>query len=105
MIYILSFIFFLGSVYGQDKGKKAYEEGKYDDARAYYEHVLKNRKQDGAAQFGLGATAYQQKDMETAARSLNNVMNSDDKSLASKAMYNLGNMFRDQEKMEESLTS
>jgi tetratricopeptide (TPR) repeat protein len=103
MIYILSFIFFLGSVYGQDKGKKAYEEGKYDDARAYYEHVLKNRKQDGAAQFGLGATAYQQKDMETAARSLNNVMNSDDKSLASKAMYNLGNMFRDQEKMEESL--
>ena len=103
MIYILFFIFFLGSVYGQDKGKKAYEEGKYDDARAYYEHVLKNRKQDGAAQFGLGATAYQQKDMETAARSLNNVMNSDDKSLASKAMYNLGNMFRDQEKMEESL--
>jgi tetratricopeptide (TPR) repeat protein len=103
MIYILSFIFFIGSVYGQDKGKKAYEEGKYDDARAYYEHVLKNRKQDGAAQFGLGATAYQQKDMETAARSLNNVMNSDDKSLASKAMYNLGNMFRDQEKMEESL--
>ena len=103
MIYILSFIFFLGSVYGQDKGKKAYEEGKYDDARAYYEHVLKNRKQDEAAQFGLGATAYQQKDMETAARSLNNVMNSDDKSLASKAMYNLGNMFRDQEKMEESL--
>jgi len=103
MIYILSFIFFLGSVYGQDKGKKAYEEGKYNDARAYYEHVLKNRKQDGAAQFGLGATAYQQKDMETAARSLNNVMNSDDKSLASKAMYNLGNMFRDQEKMEESL--
>jgi hypothetical protein len=30
-------------------------------------------------------------------------MNSKDKSLASKAMYNLGNMFRDQQKMEESL--
>ena len=103
MIQFLSFILFLGLVYGQDKGKKAYEEGKYDDAREYYEHVLKNRKQDEAAQFGLGATAYQLKDMETAARSLNNVMNSDDKSLASKAMYNLGNMFRDQEKMEESL--
>ena len=41
--------------------------------------------------------------METAARALNNAMNSDDKSLASKAMYNLGNMFRDQQKMEESL--
>ena len=103
MIRILSFIFFLGSVFGQDKGKKAYEDGNYDEARAYYEHILKNRKKDGAAQFSLGATAYQQKDMETAARSLNNVMNSKDKSLASKAMYNLGNMFRDQQKMEESL--
>jgi len=41
--------------------------------------------------------------METAARSLNNVMHSEDKSLASKAMYNLGNMFRDQQKMEVSL--
>ena len=103
MIRILSFIFFLCSVFGQDKGKKAYEDGNYDEARAYYEHILKNRKKDSAAQFGLGATAYQQKDMETAARSLNNVMNSKDKSLASKAMYNLGNMFRDQQKMEESL--
>ena len=103
MIRILSFIFFLCSVFGQDKGKKAYEDGNYDEARTYYEHILKNRKKDGAAQFGLGATAYQQKDMETAARSLNNVMNSKDKSLASKAMYNLGNMFRDQQKMEESL--
>ncbi|SVA28067.1 uncharacterized protein METZ01_LOCUS80921 [marine metagenome] len=64
---------------------------------------MKNRKKDDGAQFGLGVTAYQQKDMETAARALNNAMNSDDKSLASKAMYNLGNMFRDQQKMEESL--
>ena len=103
MIRFFSLLLFLGLVFGQDKGKTAYEDGKFDEARAYYEHILKNRKKDGAAQFSLGATAYQQKDMETAARSLNNVMNSKDKSLASKAMYNLGNMFRDQQKMEESL--
>jgi len=94
---------YLGVLFGQDKGEKAYEEGHYDEARVYYEHVLKNRKKDDRAQFGLGVTAYQQKDMETAARALNNAMNSNDKSLASKAMYNLGNMFRDQQKMEESL--
>ena len=94
---------YLGVLFGQDKGEKAYEEGHYDEARVYYEHVLKNRKKDDRAQFGLGVTAYQQKDMETAARALNNAMNSDDQSLASKAMYNLGNMFRDQQKMEESL--
>ena len=103
MIRLLVFLFYLGVLFGQDKGKKAYEEGHYDEARVYYEHVLKNRKKDDGAQFGLGVTAYQQKDMETAARALNNAMNSDDKSLASKAMYNLGNMFRDQQKMEESL--
>ena len=103
MIRLLTFLFYLGVLFGQDKGKKAYEEGHYDKARIYYEHVLKNRKKDDGAQFGLGVTAYQQKDMETAARALNNAMNSDDKSLASKAMYNLGNMFRDQQKMEESL--
>ena len=103
MIRLLTFLFYLGVLFGQDKGKKAYEEGHYDEARVYYEHVLKNRKKDDGAQFGLGVTAYQQKDMETAARALNNAMNSDNKSLASKAMYNLGNMFRDQQKMEESL--
>ena len=103
MIRLLAFLFYLGVLFGQDKGKKAYEEGHYDEARVYYEHVLKNRKKDDGAQYGLGVTAYQQKDMETAARALNNAMNSDDKSLASKAMYNLGNMFRDQQKMEESL--
>jgi len=103
MIRLLVFLFYLGVLFGQDKGEKAYEEGHYDEARVYYEHVLKNRKKDDRAQFGLGVTAYQQKDMETAARALNNAMNSDDKSLASKAMYNLGNMFRDQQKMEESL--
>jgi len=103
MIRLLAFLLCLGVLFGQDKGKKAYEEGHYDEARVYYEHVLNNRKKDNGAQFGLGVTAYQQKDMETAARALNNAMNSDDKSLASKAMYNLGNMFRDQQKMEESL--
>ena len=103
MMRLLTFLLYLCVLFGQDKGKKAYEEGHYDEARVYYEHVLKNRKKDDGAQFGLGVTAYQQKDLETAARALNNAMNSDDKSLASKAMYNLGNMFRDQQKMEESL--
>ena len=50
MIRILSFIFFLCSVFGQDKGKKAYEDGNYDEARAYYEHVLKNRKKANLTQ-------------------------------------------------------
>ena len=103
MIRFSIIILLLSALQGQDKGRKAYESGKYDEARAYYEHVLNNRKNDAAAQFGLGATAYKQQDMEIATRSLNAVKNSDDPSLASKALYNLGNMFRDQQKMAESL--
>ena len=103
MIQFSIIILLLSALQGQDKGRKAYESGKYDEARAYYEHVLNNRKNDAAAQFGLGATAYKQQDMEIATRSLNAVKNSDDPSLAAKALYNLGNMFRDQQKMAESL--
>ena len=42
MIRLLAFHFYLGALFGQDKGKKAYEEGNFDEARVYYEHVLKN---------------------------------------------------------------
>ncbi|MEC7745664.1 MAG: tetratricopeptide repeat protein [Candidatus Neomarinimicrobiota bacterium] len=103
MIRFSIIILLMSALQAQDKGRKAYESGKYDEARAYYEHVLNNRKNDAAAQFGLGATAYKQQDMEIATRSLNAVKNSDDPSLAAKALYNLGNMFRDQQKMAESL--
>ena len=103
MIRFSIIVLLMSALQAQDKGRKAYESGKYDEARAYYEHVLNNRKNDAAAQFGLGATAYKQQDMEIATRSLNAVKNSDDPSLAAKALYNLGNMFRDQKKMAESL--
>ena len=103
MIQFSISILLLSALHGQDKGRKAYESGKYDEARAYYEHALNNRKNDDAAQFGLGATAYKQQDMEIATRSLNAVKNSDNPLLAAKALYNLGNMFRDQQKMAESL--
>ena len=103
MIRFSIIVLLMSALQGQDKGRKAYESGKYDEARSYYEHVLNNRKNDAGASFGLGATAYKQQDMEIATRSLNAVKNSDDPSLAAKALYNLGNMFRDQQKMAESL--
>ena len=103
MIRFSIIVLLMSALQAQDKGRKAYESGKYNEARAYYEHVLNNRKNDAAAQFGLGATAYKQQDMELATRSLNAVKNSDDPSLAAKALYNLGNMFRDQQKKAESL--
>ena len=88
-------------ILAQDKGQSLYQKGKYDEARAYYENILQNRKNDPSAQFDLGVTAYQQKDYETSVRNLNAVLNAEDKSLASKAHYNIGNLFREQQKLEE----
>ena len=97
------FISSISLVFAQDKGQTLYQEGKFDEARAYYERILQNREKDDAARFGLGTSAYQQKDFETAARVFNNVIRTKDKSLQSKALYNIGTLFNEQQKMEESL--
>ena len=90
-------------IIGQDKGKNAYDDQRYDDARTYYQDILLERKNDNAAKFGLGATAYKQKDIETALSALNDAKNSEDPKLASKAYYNLGNMLREQNKIDDGL--
>ena len=90
--------------FGQDEGKNAFADERYDEARSYYEEILLKRKNDNAAKFGLGTTAYKQKDIETALRFLSDAKKSEDLKLASKAYYNLGNMLREQNKMDESLS-
>ena len=97
-------LFFISLVIAQDKGQKLYKEGKFDEARSYYEHILLNREKDDAARFGLGVSAYQQKDVETASQVFNDVMITNDKSLQSKALYKIGTLFNEQKKVEESLT-
>lgn len=101
MMRIILICLFFEIILAQDKGQSLYQKGKFDEARAYYENILQNRKNDPSAQFDLGVTAYQQKDYETSVRNLNAVLNVEDKSLASKAHYNMGNLFREQQKLEE----
>ena len=103
MIHIILLIVSIHFMFGQDKGKSAYNDQRYGDAKKYYQDILSKRKNDNAAKFGLGVTAYKQKDIKTALRSLNTAKNSEDSKLASKAYYNLGNMLREQNKMDESL--
>ena len=103
MIHIILLIVSIHFMFGQDKGKSAYNDKRYGDAKIYYQDILSKRKNDNAAKFGLGVTAYKQKDIETALNSLNAAKNSEDSKLSSKAYYNLGNMLREQNKMDESL--
>ena len=104
MRYTILITLLLELGFGQDEGKNAFADERYDEARSYYEEILLKRKNDNAAKFGLGTTAYKQKDIETALRFLSDAKNSEDLKLASKAYYNLGNMLREQNKMDESLS-
>ena len=53
--------------------------------------------------FGRGSSAFQQGDLETAKHSFEQSLKADDEQLKSKAMYNLGNTFYQNQKTEEAL--
>ena len=95
---VLLIILIISVPFCQDKGQKAYSNGNYDEARTYYEYILKNRDHDLSANFGLGTTAYKQKDTESAINNLKKTIDSDDNNLASKAFYNLASIYSDFQK-------
>ena len=66
----ISFIFLVSASFSQDKGIESFENEKYDDARSFYENILRKRKNDDSAKFGLGVSAYKQNDITTAINSL-----------------------------------
>ena len=57
---------FVSLAFSVDKGMKEYKRNNFDEARKYYESVLEERKDDPAANFGLGVSAYQQGDIKSA---------------------------------------
>ena len=102
MIFII-FILLINVSFSKDKGKAAFDNGNYADARSYYENILRSRENDDAAKYGLGVSAYKQNDIEGALRALKESTNTGDKNLASKSYYNLANILRESGEMEESL--
>jgi len=102
MIFII-FILLINVGFSKDKGKAAFDNGNYADARFYYENILRSRENDDAAKYGLGVSAYKQNDIEGALRALKESTNAGDKNLASKSYYNLANILRESGEMEESL--
>ena len=102
MIFII-LLLIVNVSFSQDKGKTAYENGNYNDARLYYENILRSRENDNAAKYGLGVSAYKQNDIDGALSALKETTNTDDKILASKSYYNLANILRESGEMEESL--
>ena len=87
----------------QDKGLSHYQNQEYEAAQEYYESVLGKRGNQAQAHFGRGSSAFQQGDLETAKYSFEQSLKADNEQLKSKAMYNLGNTFYQNQKTEEAL--
>ena len=87
----------------QDKGLNHYQKQEYEAAQEYYESVLSKRGNQAQAHFGRGSSAFQQGDLETAKYSFEQSLKADNEQLKSKAMYNLGNTFYQNQKTKEAL--
>ena len=99
------FVFFLviQFYFSQDKGLSSFEKKDYKQSYDYYLNVLENRKNDISAKFGAGISAFKNQDVETGMKYLQEVSKSEDEILASKAYFNLANIYKDQNRLEESI--
>ena len=89
--------------FSQDKGLSSFEKKEYKQSYDYYSNILKNRKNDISAKFGAGISAFKNRDIETGINYLQEVSKSGNKILASKAHFNLANIYKDENRLEESI--
>ena len=98
------FLLFFGSIsIGADKGIDHYNNNEFEKARQYYESILIDRNDDPAANFGLGATAFQQQDYAAAMKGFETALGTDNDKLKSSAYYNMANILAQNQRLEESL--
>ena len=88
---------------GADKGIDYYNNNEFEKARQYYESILIDRNDDPAANFGLGATAFQQQDYAAAMKGFETALGTDNDKLKSSAYYNMANILAQNQRLEESL--
>ena len=100
----LIFIILIENLNSQDEGMINYSKKEFNKSRLFYEKVVDGRKKDDAAKYGLGASLYKLNDLENAKTAFTAVQNSKNKKISSMANYSLGNIYRDENKLEESLS-
>ena len=96
-------LFFVSISIGADKGIDHYNNNEFEKARQYYESILIDRNDDSAANFGLGATAFQQQDYAAAMKGFETALGTDNDKLKSSAYYNMANILAQNQRLEESL--
>ena len=104
VLFKFCFLFFVSISIGADKGIDYYNNNEFKKARQYYESILIDRNDDPAANFGVGATAFQQQDYEAAMKGFETALGTDNDKLKSSAYYNMANILAHNQRLEESLT-
>ena len=101
----MTLIFFIlfRVLYAQDEGLDAFEKRDYKKSLEYYLNVLQEREDDVSAKYGAGVSAFKNQDIEIGKNYLLEVSNSENEFVASKAHYNLANIYKDENKLEESI--
>jgi len=103
VLFKFCLLFFVSISIGADKGIDHYNNNEFEKARQYYESILIDRNDDPAANFGLGATAFQQQDYAAAMKGFETALGTDNNELKSSAYYNMANILAQNERLEESL--
>jgi len=103
VLFKFFFLFFVSISIGADKGIDHYNNNEFEKARQYYESILTDRIDVPAANFGLGATAFQQQDYAAAMKGFETALGTDNDKLKSSAYYNMANILAQNQRLEESL--
>ena len=101
LIYL---IFIFNFVKARDKGLELFNNKKFSEAVDYYKTVLEARKDDHSATFSLGSSSYYNNDIESALKSFEKILNTSDKSLQAKVLYNMARILQDQNEIDKSLS-
>ena len=105
MRFLTYYFFILANlIIANDKGMDLFNNGNYKEAAEYYSSILKERGEDNAASFNLGASQYYMEDNVSALKRFEQALGSKDRMLQSKAFYNIARILQDQNELDKSLS-
>ena len=103
-VFTYHFFILANVIIANDKGMDLFNSGNYKQAAEYYSSILKERSEDNAASFNLGASQYYMEDNVSALKSFEQALSSKDRILQSKALYNMARILQDQNELDKSLS-
>ena len=105
MRFLTNYFFILANlIIANDKGMDLFNNGNFKEAAEYYSSILKERGEDNAASFNLGASQYYMEDDVSALKRFEQALGSNDRMLQSKVFYNMARILQDQNELDKSLS-